>query len=192
MKPEDHYRISGVIAFAEAIMVLRDPYEDGHGRRVAALAERLARELKYPESYVELLSYAGRLHDIGKILIAENILNKPRLSESEMNMVHSHAMLGERVIIKLRINEFIRDAVGQSHENWNGTGYFRGLQRDEISSQACILRITDTYDALTNERPYRRGCSSSVALDIMTEESGSSFDPTVFNVFKRIMLDSNG
>ena len=186
MPIEDHC-IETIIAFAEAIMFLRDPYEDGHEKRVSQLSKELAIELHLPAVEIEFLQYAARLHDVGKIMIAESVLNKPKLTASERKMVHSHAALGAESVSGLQIDD-IHLIIRHHHENWDGSGYPDGLLGDDIPQSARILRIVDSFDAMTNTRPYRAIVYSEAdALVEMEKERGTCFDPVIFDVFKNMV-----
>jgi HD-GYP domain-containing protein (c-di-GMP phosphodiesterase class II) len=184
---KERIRIEAVITFANEITSRRDPYEDGHGRRASKFATDLAAELGKPGVFIELLGYAMALHDVGKILIAEITLNKPKLSESERVMVESHSALGAELIIPMRFNKFIHETILQVHEDWDGGGYPNGLKREEILPSARIARIADSFDAMTSNRSYRNALTKKFALEMMERESGKCFDPTMFNVFKRMI-----
>lgn len=190
MEETERIRIEAVIAFADAITFQRDPFEDGHGIRSSKYATDLATELKKPEDFIELLHYAMLLHDVGKILVAEVILNKPRLSASERSMVESHSELGAGIIEAMHFNKFIHETILQLHEDWDGSGYPNGYQREEILPGARMARIADCFDAMTNKRPYRDALTVKLALELMESKSGKAFDPTMFNVFKRMILNA--
>jgi HD-GYP domain-containing protein (c-di-GMP phosphodiesterase class II) len=187
---KERIRIEAVIQFADAITVNRDPFEDGHGKRSAMYATELAAALKKPEEFVEYMHYTMHLHDVGKILIAEVILNKPKLAAAERSMVESHSELGAKIVEAMHFNKFIPETILQIHENWDGTGYPNGYQREEILPSARIARIADCFDAMRSKRPYRDPLTLPFALQMMEMESGKSFDPTMFFVFKRMILNA--
>lgn len=189
LNKEERLCIEAVIKFADAVTIRRDPFEDGHGKRTSKYATDLASKFKKTEDFVELLNYTMLLHDIGKILVAEVILNKPKLSASELSMVQSHAELGSKIIEEMNFNKFIHETILQTHENWDGTGYPNGCQREEILPSARIARIADCFDAMTSNRPYRAALPVKVALELMEMECGKAFDPTLFYVFKRMILN---
>jgi putative nucleotidyltransferase with HDIG domain len=188
MDNEDRYRIHIIIEFSEVIMQLRDPYEDGHEKRAAKLAIGLALELKLAPEDIELLTYSAQLHDVGKILIAEHVLNKVKLSTSETNMIRSHADMGERLIAKFRFDPAIERNVRHHHENWDGSGYPDGLKGDVIPLGARILRVVDCFDAMTSERPYREAYTKDEALLEMDKENGTSFDPAIYATFRQMVM----
>jgi putative nucleotidyltransferase with HDIG domain len=137
---------------------LRDPYTHGHSQRVAALAERLARRLKLQYAQIELIRDAARVHDIGKIGTNDVVLLKPGpLNADEQSEMRRHVEIGHRLL--QRLPEFWEGAelVLAHHERHDGKGYPRGLQGDELPLEVSVISVADTYDAMTSDRPYRRG-----------------------------------
>jgi putative nucleotidyltransferase with HDIG domain len=137
---------------------LRDPYTHGHSQRVAALAERLARRLKLQHSQVELIRDAARVHDIGKIGTNDSVLLKAGpLDPDEQEEMRRHVEIGHRLLRHLP--EFWEGAelVLAHHERHDGKGYPRGLRGGELPLEVSVIAVADTYDAMTSDRPYRRG-----------------------------------
>jgi HD-GYP domain-containing protein (c-di-GMP phosphodiesterase class II) len=114
-------------------------------------------------------------------------LNKPKLSTSERNMVHSHSALGAKVIHALEFDENIEKTILHHHENWNASGYPDGLEGEQIPLGARIIRVADCFDAMTSDRPYRETYSERDALIEMEKEIGTSFDPMIFRTFQGMM-----
>lgn len=137
---------------------LRDPYTHGHSQRVAALAERLARRLKLQYAQVELIRDAARVHDIGKIGTNDLVLLKAGpLDADEQAEMRRHVEIGHRLL--RRLPEFWEGAelVLAHHERHDGKGYPRGLQGDELPLEVSVISVADTFDAMTSDRPYRKG-----------------------------------
>ena len=137
---------------------LRDPYTHGHSQRVAALAERLARRLKLQYAQVELIRDAARVHDIGKIGTNDLVLLKAGpLDADEQAEMRRHVEIGHRLL--RRLPEFWEGAelVLAHHERHDGKGYPRGLRGDELPLEVSVISVADTYDAMTSDRPYRKG-----------------------------------
>jgi putative nucleotidyltransferase with HDIG domain len=137
---------------------LRDPYTHGHSRRVADLAERLAKRLRLEYTQVELIRDAARVHDIGKIGTNDLVLLKPGpLSEEEQKEMRRHTEIGHRLL--KRLPEFWEGAelVLSHHERHDGMGYPRGLKGDELPFEVSVIAVADCYDAMTTDRPYRKG-----------------------------------
>jgi len=189
MNDRDRYCLDMLGLFADAITDLHDPRNDGHQRRCVELAISLAFKLGLPYREIELIGYAMRFHDIGKLGIPEAILSKPVLSDSEKDQVHGHSANGSDVLSVLPIEgmELIADIARHHQENWDGTGYPDGLKGDEISIGAQIARVVDFFDALTNDRVYRKKLTMKDALVLMESKNGEWISPNVFHTFKQIV-----
>jgi putative nucleotidyltransferase with HDIG domain len=185
--PYYHSRVTAIIALVDVLMPLRDPYSNGHEKRVAKIAVAIAMKLGLAANFVDNLEYGAHLHDIGKLMIAENVLNKPKLTISERNMVKSHAALGVKAIHALEFDDNIEIAIKHHHENWDGSGYPDGLDGEAIPLGARIIRVADTFDAMTSDRPYRETYTQRNALIEMEKEIGTSFDPMIFRMFQGMM-----
>lgn len=163
----------------------RDPFTRGHTERVTKFAVAMAKKLRLASDDVEVLRYAGEVHDIGKIGIPDFILGKPgRLTPSERAMVEMHPVKGVEMLEPL---EFLRPAlpaVRHHHERYDGTGYPDGLAKEKIPLLARILACADSFDAMTSHRPYRnRKLSVEEALAEIKNNSGSQFDPHIAQSF---------
>jgi len=140
---------------------------------------------------------SSRLHDVGKVAVADNILNKPaRLSPEEFEAIKKHSSVGEDILDNIIAHSgeesFLRHAklfAGYHHEKWDGTGYPRGIQGLAIPLEARIMAIGDVYDALVAQRPYKKPFTHGEALRIITEESGKHFDPRLVAVFQSVADD---
>ncbi len=176
--------LDGVVASLFSLLAARDPAIAGHCRRVGRLASRFARELRLPPETQRMLDRAGQLHDLGKLGIPESILNKPdRLTAEEFRVVRQHAMLGHRALCAIPGFQSLLPAILHHHENWDGSGYPAGLAGERIPLPARVLRIVDSFDALTSERPYRPAMALDTAVEIIARESGTSFDPQLVAQF---------
>jgi putative nucleotidyltransferase with HDIG domain len=165
----------------------KDAYTSGHSQRVADLSAAIARELNLPHAQIDKLRLAGLLHDIGKIGIQESVLNKPgRLTEAEFGLVKLHPEIGEHILSPIVDSADILEAVRNHHEYFNGKGYPDGLQKDKIPLGARILAISDAYEAMTSERPYRKSMSANAARHEIERNKGSQFDPEIAATFTRI------
>ena len=165
----------------------KDPYTQGHSQRVCNLAELIGKEFKLTTYEIEQLRYAAILHDIGKIGIPENILNKPgSLSKEELEQIKKHTIMGVKILQKI---DFLREAMyimENHHEYYDGSGYPAGLAREEIPFLSRIITLADAYDAMTTKRPYRDALSPQYAYNEIKEKSGSQFDPEVVRVFQKL------
>ncbi len=162
----------------------KDPYTFGHSMRVGHYGAILARHMKLAEDVVEQVRHAGMLHDIGKMAIPDNILNKRgRLSIGETFTIQRHPVLGSSMLTQVQVAGCARDWVLHHHERWDGTGYPDGLGGEEIPLETRIVSVVDAYDAMTSDRPYRRAMSHEEALAEIAEEAGTQFDPLVVEQF---------
>lgn len=158
----------------------KDSYTGGHSKRVSRLFAFVAKELGIHASRIEVLRYGAFLHDIGKIGISDYILTKPgRLTEEEMRSMKCHPEIGYNILEPISFLKNSLPAVLHHHERYDGKGYPDGLVGDKIPYEAAILSVTDTYDALTSDRPYHKKFSHQEALEIVRKEIGSQFVPTV-------------
>jgi putative nucleotidyltransferase with HDIG domain len=157
-----------------------DPYTSGHSMRVSAYAEAIARQVGLPQSKVDLLKSAALLHDIGKIGIDKNILNKKgRLEQEELEKIKSHPEIGATIIADLSYLSNISDIIRHHHERNDGKGYPDGLAYDKIPLETSILTIADAFDAMTTDRPYRPSLSLESALQEVKDNAGSQFNPDI-------------
>ena len=165
---------------------LRDSYTGGHSRRVTEYCGQILRELKLSGPDRELILSAARVHDIGKIALPDAILNKPGpLTAEERTLMQTHPARGAEVLA--RHKDFIRGVaiVLHHHEAWDGSGYPHGLKGVEIPFGARVMAIADSFDAMTSDRPYRRGFSVAKAAGILREGRGQQWDPQVIDAFLR-------
>jgi len=180
--------MENLIVFLDKLIGIRDGHGNSHGRQVNLLASALAQKIDFPQSDLINLEYAASIHDIGKVTVNEFIINKAgRLTEAEYIMIQQHTALGHKLVEPLGLPQLIMDVILSHHENYDGSGYPNGLAGEEIPLAARIIRITDTYDALTSNRGYRPAFSRKQALDIMENESGH-FDPDLLYVFMKIKI----
>ncbi|HUT78110.1 MAG TPA: HD domain-containing phosphohydrolase [Polyangia bacterium] len=169
---------------------LRDTETHWHSRRVALFARRLAEELDIGGDALLHIERGSLLHDVGKIGVSDTILLKPgKLTDEEWVEMRKHSEYGYRILEKI---EFLGDArllVWQHHERWDGKGYPNGLAGEEIHIGARIFAVIDTYDAMTSDRPYRKALPHETALEEISRNVGSQFDPKVVEAWQRIEQD---
>jgi putative nucleotidyltransferase with HDIG domain len=169
----------------------RDQYTAGHSQRVSELACATARALGLNPEDLEKIRIGALLHDIGKIGIADSILQKPgALTSEEFSIIKTHPEIGRRILG--RVNGFAPylDAVEFHHENWDGTGYPWGRHGEETPLAARIIHISDAFDVMTTGRPYRPGLSRKEALGVLHKFRGSQFDGHIVDVFSKIQQES--
>ncbi len=160
-----------------------------HSKRVGELCEIIAQTINLDSNAVDQLRLAGLMHDIGKIGIEENILNKPsKLNRDERLEMKRHSEIGYRILSS--VNEFseIADFVLEHHERWDGKGYPQGLKGEEISLQARIIALADAYDAITSDRTYQKALSEEQAAAEIKRCAGTQFDPQIAEVFLEKVL----
>ncbi|MBN1844374.1 MAG: HD-GYP domain-containing protein [Sedimentisphaerales bacterium] len=169
-------------------MEAKDAYTSGHSTRVAQLACQLGRHIGLKPREIQVLEKAALLHDIGKIGIREEILNKPgRLTEAEFRHIQSHPVKSCNVLEPIDALRDIQPAVRHHHEHFDGSGYPDGLKGAEIPLLARILQIADVWDALTSTRSYRGAMPREKALHILQEEAGTTMDPDLVKQFLEII-----
>lgn len=170
---------------------LRDPYTGGHSRRVTEYTAAILQELGKSGPEVSLILAAARVHDIGKIGIPDDILNKTgKLTAEEWAIMTTHPEQGAALL--QRYPDFARgvEIVRHHHESWNGSGYPQGLQHDAIPFGARVIAVADSYDAMTSDRPYRAGMSSERAISILRDGRGSQWDPHIVDACVRALAAS--
>lgn len=165
----------------------KDPYTRGHSSRVSDYAVALARELKWPEDKVEFLQYIALIHDVGKVIVPEDILKKEDLlSQDEYNVMKTHSSRGAEVIKDVAFFSEGTDMIKHHHERWDGNGYPDQIRGEEIPEGARILSVVDAFDAMTSKRPYRKVLRPSDALRELESRAGTQFDPKIVDAFIRI------
>lgn len=162
----------------------RDKYTEGHSQRVAVVVEMIAKELKYSESRIEQLNMASLLHDVGKIGIDDNILNKPgKLTEEEYNEIKKHPEIGYNILKDIKNLENVIDLVRHHHERYDGYGYPDGMNKDNLAFDIFIIQLADAIDAMATDRPYRRALSEDEINAEIEKNSGTQFHPEVVEVY---------
>jgi len=162
-----------------------DEYTYMHSVAVCALMIALARQLNLDEDMVREAGFAGLLHDIGKVGIPMKVLNKPgKLTDSEFAIVKSHPEVGAKILIEsYQVSPMVLDVCLHHHEKMDGTGYPHGLKGDTISLYAKMGAVCDVYDAITSNRPYKKGWAPADSIRKMAEWSKGHFDEAVFQAF---------
>jgi PAS domain S-box-containing protein/putative nucleotidyltransferase with HDIG domain len=168
----------------------RDPYTAGHQNKVAQLSVAIGRELGMDENHLEGLRLGATIHDIGKIYVPAEILNRPgRLSKAEFEIIKSHAEVGYDIIKDVHFPWPVANMVVQHHERMDGSGYPRGLRGEEIILEARILAVADVVEAITSHRPYRPAVGLDKALMEVEGNRGALYDTEVANACLRLIRD---
>jgi putative two-component system response regulator len=173
---------------------LRDDETGEHVRRVGDLAAGIARTMGLDDSFAAMLRRAAALHDVGKIGIPDSILRKPGpLTADERVRMNEHAAIGARILAggHSELMAMAERIAAAHHERWDGTGYPRGLAREDIPREARIVAVADFYDALTHDRPYRPAFHPRVAVDEVVRGLGSHFDPEAAHALLRLVADEH-
>ncbi len=158
--------------------------EEQHSHRVSELCKSMGEALSLTEGKIEELKTVGLIHDIGKIAIDENILNKQgKLTEDEWKEIKRHPEIGYRILSTVKEMFDLANYALYHHERWNGMGYPKGLKGDEIPFVSRIITIADAYDAMTSERSYRSALPEKVVIEEMQKNAGIQFDPELVSVF---------
>ncbi|HEY3373951.1 MAG TPA: HD domain-containing phosphohydrolase [Candidatus Aquicultor sp.] len=179
--------LNTVKALVEAIEA-KDPYTRGHSENVAKYTLLIGQELGLSVDELDELHVAALLHDIGKIGVREEILNKTGpLTDSEYDHIKIHPALSAQIVGRIPNLARAASIIRHHHEHFNGTGYSDGLAGEDIPIGSRILAVADAFDAMTSDRPYRAGCSFETALSEMKACSGEQFDPLLVEALLRAM-----
>ncbi len=166
----------------------RDAYTRGHSERVTAYALHLAQTMGLEDDALDVVRYAGLLHDIGKIGISDAVLNKPgTLTQEDRRVIEAHPQFADNILAPIRFLQSALVAVYHHHERWDGTGYPDGLKGEGIPLAARIICVADAFDAMASSRPYRNAMSRAQAVEEIRKNAGSQFDPKVVDVFMQVV-----
>jgi len=181
--------LGGYVRALTAEMEIRDPSTREHSRRVAQWAVEVGEQMGLAPSAIRRLAISGLVHDIGKLQVPQEILNKPdRLTDEEFTIIRTHPSAGAELLGRLGGFEAEIPIVRGHHERFTGGGYPDNLSGDQIPLEARILMVCDVYDALTSPRVYRREpWTSERALELLQKESGTTFDPQCVDALLRVL-----
>lgn len=158
----------------------RDPYTYEHSFRVAWVSEMIAQALPLPEEMVQRIHVAAHLHDIGKIAISDQVLNKAgRLNPNEMAEIQRHPQIGFNILSRLPTFHEVATIVLHHHERFDGNGYPYRLAGADIPLESRVIAIADAFDAMTSNRPYRQAMTVDDALTEINRHAGEQFDPDI-------------
>ena len=173
-----------VIFSLAAAVEAKDPFTEKHTQRVAETARHVGRRLGLPEFALDALYRGGIIHDIGKIGVPDAILLKPGpLDETELSRMQAHVVVGESIVRPLRSGSSLLPIIRHHHERHDGHGYPDGLHGTKIPRLARIVAVCDAYDAMVNDRPYRKRRAVEEAIAVLADGAGSQWDPEVVDVF---------
>ena len=179
--------LNTVSALTEAIDT-RDHYTKSHSEHVTKYAMSIAKEMDLDDERMNILRDASKLHDIGKIGVHDYILMKPgKLTKEEWEEIKLHSIKGVKILQPLTFLNGSIDAIRGHHERFDGKGYPDGKKGKNISLEARIMAVADSFDAMTTERPYRKGLSIKEAREEMIRNKGTQFDPEIVDAFIRCL-----
>ncbi|NMO98109.1 HD domain-containing phosphohydrolase [Paenibacillus lemnae] len=188
--------LESYFAALAAALDARDPYTAGHSLRVAEYSVLIGQLAGLNEQNIDFLHKTALLHDIGKIGVRDNILLKEgKLTDEEFSQVKAHPAQGENILRQIEPADAMApflEGVRSHHERYDGKGYPDGLSGKDIPLFGRIIAVADAYDAMTSDRPYRRGMSSAEALDILENGRGTQWDPDFAGMFVRYMRANEG
>ena len=188
---KDKYPMVSLITY---IIGLYDPYGVNHSERVAQICLWIGSRIGLTADELEVLELSALLHDIGKLGIPESTRIKPgALTEAEYFMMRQHPAMGLNIVRRMNgsISEKVHLSIFHHHEDWGGTGYPAGLKGEAIPLEARVIRIADTFDALTHSRGYRPPLTVGEALQLMVQEQEVKqlYDPNLFRVFLDLVVE---
>jgi HD domain len=179
LKSETRLTLQALAATVDA----RDPYTAAHSERVSAMAARLAERLQLPTKQVLTTRWAGRLHDLGKVVVDNDILHKNGpLDDREWELMKSHPQVAADLLSHLSLTRDMLPGIRYHHERPDGRGYYH-LGGDDLPIEAALIALADSYDAMTTDRPYRKALSTEEALRRIEDGLGTQFQPEVGKAF---------
>jgi HD-GYP domain-containing protein (c-di-GMP phosphodiesterase class II) len=182
---------SSIILSLERTLQEKSQETEEHTFRMKEMALKMGNILELSEGKLNELSLLASLHDIGKVVISNDILmKKGKLTKKEWEMMKRHPEVGYNICSSSPQLLVIADAVLSHHEWWNGSGYPRGLKGEEIPLTARIISIVDAYDVMTHDRAYKKAVSKDAALNELKRCSGTQFDPNLIEIFINIAGDN--
>lgn len=196
---KNHEQFLQTLVVLGSVIEAKDAYTRGHTERVTKYSVMIARRMldngsaNLDEIFIEKLYISSLLHDIGKIAVPESILNKKdSLTDNEFEVMKQHTVRGVEIVRPLSLHKESIDGIMHHHERYDGKGYPAGLQGEEIPLSAAIIAVADAYDAMTSDRPYRKGMSRETAIAQILKNSGIQFNPVpvaaINELFKRNFL----
>ncbi len=176
-----YYKIVKALMFA---LEARASYLKGHSERVTRYSMMLGKKLGLETKELKIITFIGKIHDIGKIALSDVILNKKGpLTPTERDQVNLHPLIGTRILANVGFLDEYLPIVRNHHERYDGLGYPDGLRNYHIPLLARIFSVADAYDAMTSDRPYRRKMTKEEAIEELVRNQGTQFDPIIVKAF---------
>lgn len=186
LQPIDDDYLDDIAAGFAKVVDAKSPFTRGHSERVALFTDMIAKDIGLDDGKRRRLKRAALLHDIGKLGVSNEILDKPgKLDEAEWVAMRSHPGLGATILSRIAVFEELSRIAASHHERLDGRGYPNGLKGDEIDLDTRIVTTADIFDALTADRPYRAAMPASRAFEIMAADLGTAIDPDCFDALRR-------
>lgn len=168
-----------------------DPYTKGHSEAVADISVQIGKKMNLSQTELNDLYWAGILHDIGKIVVPAEILNKKgRLNDDEFSVIKKHPVIGYEIISKSKSLKKVAQYVLNHHERWDGRGYPRGIRGDDIPVISQIISVADSWHAMISERSYKKILSEDSALNELLKNSGTQFPPEIVEAFYKLKKET--
>lgn len=184
---------SGLVKTLMKTLEAKDYITEGHADRMTVLAEKLGSAIGFSQSQLDRIRLLTKFHDLGKVGIPDSILKKPgALNKEEWQVMKTHTMIGERIASTMPELKEISRLILRHHEYWDGTGYPSQIKGEKIPIECRVLSIVDAYDAMTNERPYRKAITMEEALAEIKRCAGTQFDPNLTPIFDRVCREYEG
>jgi len=181
--------LNSIMAIANTIEA-KDPYTSGHSNRVARCSVAIATRLGLDEETIRNISFMALLHDIGKIGVPDEVLNKPLpLEDKEFDIIKKHPTMGYEILKNITAISNVHFGALYHHERYDGRGYPAGIEGEEIPFVARIIAIADTYDAMTSDRAYRKALSNEEVIKEFSNSRGKQFDPKIQDVFVEMLKE---
>lgn len=190
-QPVFHYLSSTIKELIELANIVeeKDIYTHGHIRRVKNYALKIGNKMRLSKEMIENIGFASLFHDIGKINVPDEILKKPgKLTDEEYEIMKNHPFWGAEIVSKTYF-EKLSEIIRQHHERVDGSGYPDRIKDEEISIEAKVIAVADSYDAMTSDRPYRAGLSPTVAIEELISLKGSQYDGEVVDALYEVLID---
>lgn len=185
----DEMKQGALLALAGAVDA-KSPWTQGHSQRVTAVSLRIAQQMGLGEADLDIINRGGLLHDVGKIGVPSEVLDKPsRLTDAEFEQMKQHPVIGARILEPISAYADVLPIVLQHHERMDGRGYPYGIGPEEFDFRARIVAVADVFDACSSDRPYRAGMPLGRVLTIIREGSGTHFDPVPAEALESLILE---
>jgi HD-GYP domain-containing protein (c-di-GMP phosphodiesterase class II) len=181
------------LAVLGKLLEMRDPYTFDHAYKVAEISEKIGQALEWDQNHILGIKLASRLHDLGKISIPLDILNKPgKLSQLEYRLIQEHVVKCYELIKDMEFPFSLAETIYQHHERLDGSGYPRELKGDDIAQEARILAVSDVLESMTSYRPYREALGINKAMEELNNGSGVKYDKDIVAIVGKLVEDNGG